>query len=174
MKIKIKKTECTVKCAGFYQTGAICLDAIDKNGEPFLCITTNIPGHWKEVWRGTPTENQYPQFPYIVIKDYSENEGITKLMLEQKLITGEARIAQCDGMFRLAKMSDELAQSVAKDVVKHTTKAKWNVFTVDALISKEAASEFQGYLGYHPAGYGMYEFNHSEGKTTWSCSNTCD
>jgi hypothetical protein len=105
--IKINGTTCSIAALGEYESGGLCLQAIEtESGEPYMHITTNIPQHWECVWRGTPTAKQYPIKPYIVIKDYSENEGISDILKESGVIDDYARIANCDGMFKLAKISE--------------------------------------------------------------------
>ena len=87
-----------------YSINGACAVELFEDNEPFCYVTTNIPDHWKEIWKGTPSEGQYPKFPYIIIKDYSENEGMADALEGAGFITGHVRLAQC--MFKLAKLTD--------------------------------------------------------------------
>ncbi len=46
--------------------------------------------------------------------------------------------------------------------------------TVFAEITPEEAGELQFKAGYHPHGYGFYQFRVENGITTWVCSYSCD
>jgi hypothetical protein len=47
-------------------------------------------------------------------------------------------------------------------------------FTYIKIITKEEAIEIQSNAGYHPAGYGFYNFKHIDGNTKWYCFKSCD
>lgn len=110
MKLQLKfnesDLELEVNFNKYSSNGACCVDLFE-DGEPYCGVTTNVPDHWKEIWAGTPSEDKYPMFPLIVIKDYSENEGIADALIEAGFIKGHVRLAQCDGMFKLASLTDE-------------------------------------------------------------------
>lgn len=60
------------------------------------------------------------------------------------------------------------------DVTLKKHQGNWHEFSVPFDISRDKAAELQGNLGYHPAGYGLYDFNPTPKLTTWKCSNSCD
>jgi hypothetical protein len=41
-------------------------------------------------------------------------------------------------------------------------------------ITEDGAMKLQERAGYHPAGYGFYEFAYINGTARWHCSNNCD
>ena len=50
----------------------------------------------------------------------------------------------------------------------------FHLFTVNQKISEDDAIRLQIDLGYHPAGYGMYNFSATEHSTSWECYYNCD
>tara|TARA_R100001594_G_scaffold149405_1_gene207107 strand:- start:842 stop:1036 length:195 start_codon:yes stop_codon:yes gene_type:complete len=41
-------------------------------------------------------------------------------------------------------------------------------------ITEDEAMDFQFKAGFHPSGYGFYEYKTERGTTTWCCLNSCD
>ena len=41
-------------------------------------------------------------------------------------------------------------------------------------MTEDGAMKLQARAGYHPAGYGFYDFACINGIARWSCSNNCD
>lgn len=55
-----------------------------------------------------------------------------------------------------------------------TQQDNWICFEYDINIDEETAQDIQKDEGYHPSGYGFYDFKSVEGRTTWKCWNTCE
>jgi hypothetical protein len=65
---------------GQYSNGRIALELVDaKTGEPVAVATVNIPK--EDIEEGE-----------VIIKDYSENEGIYQVLLDAKIIGPKRRI----------------------------------------------------------------------------------
>ena len=70
--------------------------------------------------------------------------------------------------------------SVTKHYVAFTPSYKrgincnFHLFEVPYQISESDAAKLQEELGYHPAGYGMYNYSATEHSTSWECYNNCD
>lgn len=97
-----------------------CLTAVElSTHEPYMEITKYIPDHWKTIWRDTPSESRYPEFPLLVIKDYSENEGIADVLVEQGVIKGHIRLAGCSGIFKLAVLTDKWEAELSTQLNKN-------------------------------------------------------
>ena len=54
-------------------------------------------------------------------------------------------------------------------------------FSFDGILTEDEAMNLQEEAGYHPAGYGFYNFrvvtldpNEIEGVTSWECQRSCD
>ena len=49
-------------------------------------------------------------------------------------------------------------------------------FKYVGVITEDEAKEFQTNVGFHPHGYGFYDFyvNNTNKTTLWNCSNSCD
>ncbi len=78
---------------GKYPNGTIAMEAMDKNGEPFLTCTVN----WEANFQGDNYAKRF-QFPVVVIKNYSENEGMVKVLEDAGVITvGGAYMAGSGG-----------------------------------------------------------------------------
>ena len=41
-------------------------------------------------------------------------------------------------------------------------------------ITEDGAMKLQQRAGYHPSGYGFYDFAYINGIARWNCSNSCD
>lgn len=93
MKIKFKYGECD-NCSlqfGRYKDGSYALSIFDDYGEPLINVTKHVPGYKLQ-------ENQ------ILVKNYSENEGILECLIEQEIIkntgivvpTGFVQLHVCD------------------------------------------------------------------------------
>lgn len=67
-----------------------------------------------------------------------------------------------------SKKYGTLTVSILKQDKSKTT------YLVDHKITKEEAEIIQLELGYHPYGYGLYDFKQSNGSTTWYRWNSCD
>lgn len=74
MKIKFKKWKCEIVNVGEYSNGRIALELVDKNGDMIADVTINIPEtHLNE--------------GEIIVKDYSENEGMYETLLAAGVIS---------------------------------------------------------------------------------------
>jgi len=47
-------------------------------------------------------------------------------------------------------------------------------YTYDGSLTKEQASEMQEESGYHPYGYGFFDYKVKNGVTTWNSFKCCD
>ena len=91
---------------GRYSNGRLGIVFIDHiTGEPLLKITVNVP----EI---QIMENE------IIIKDYSENEGVARWLIDEKLVEPEFRTEANDFVFFLIfKITDKFKQVLDVDVV---------------------------------------------------------
>ena len=103
---------CEIHMAKYFN-GAVALEAIDtEDGMPYMRITTNVEEHWHRVYAGQGKE--YPMFPMIVIKDYSENAGVANQLVSQGVILGYVNIPDSGGMFKLAELTPEWIEYLSK------------------------------------------------------------
>ena len=65
-------------------------------------------------------------------------------------------------------------EATINDVTLEKWKNGWHEFSVPFMISREKAADLQADLSYHPAGYGLYDFNATPTMTTWKCACSCD
>jgi hypothetical protein len=108
IKLVVSGTECEcyLKVDKYAANGALALMAVNvKENDPVAYLTVNVEDHWKYVWAGTPSEDKYPMFPYLILKDYSENEGLAAQLKEQGVITNYASLADCNGRFQFAMLT---------------------------------------------------------------------
>lgn len=76
--IKFKKWDCRLE-KGVYNNGRIALELVNvKNDEPVLVATVNVP----------EVDIEKDE---VVIKNYSENEGILEVMVKAKIISEPIR-----------------------------------------------------------------------------------
>jgi len=81
-KVKFKQYNCVIEKLA-YRNERIALELInEKNGEPVLVATVNIPGEKLNV-------NE------VIIKNYSENEGILEALIRREILSFPLRYA-CD------------------------------------------------------------------------------
>jgi hypothetical protein len=57
---------------------------------------------------------------------------------------------------------------------KYDKNSESHLFSVPFKITQEDAERLQIELGYHPAGYGFYQFIAGPNGSSWSCSTSCD
>lgn len=80
-KVKFKSYNCVLEKLT-YRNDRIALELFDeKNGEPVLVATVNIP-------------NEFIETDEIIIKNYSENEGILETLIRASIISQPVRFAQ--------------------------------------------------------------------------------
>lgn len=111
--VKIFGTECILQF-GRYNNKTIAIEAIEANtGEPFIIATVN----YQNVWDGNDYDRVF-KFPAVVIKNYSENEGIiTELQNAGVLHLGGAGLSGSGGTVRVQLLTDTW-QAVAKKQLK--------------------------------------------------------
>jgi hypothetical protein len=78
---------------GKYNNGTIALEALKANGEPLTTCSVN----WEQNWEGLTPYKQTFKFPTIVIKSYSENEGIADALINAGVLTKKAYMANTNG-----------------------------------------------------------------------------
>lgn len=96
---------------GLYGNGTIAITAIvaDETGEPFCVATVN----YEQFWEGAQPYGEFWKFPSVVIKDYSENQGIYDDLIRAKVITPGAYLAGSNGGVKAAMLTPEW-QEIAK------------------------------------------------------------
>ena len=57
---------------------------------------------------------------------------------------------------------------------KRGNNCPFHLFTVPYQITESEAAKLQEELGYHPAGYGMYNFSATVNDSNWECYNNCE
>ena len=108
---------CTIDAVKYAANDALCLIAVEVGrDEIFATLTTNVEDHWNEVWAGTPSENNYPKFPELILKDYSENEGFVEQLKVQGVISGYAALADCNQMFKYARLTPKWEEIIKKQL----------------------------------------------------------
>jgi len=81
-KVKFKRYNCVIEKLA-YRNERIALELIDeKNGEPVLVATVNVP---EEIINADE----------VIVKNYSENEGILEVLIRQGIVGFPLRYA-CD------------------------------------------------------------------------------
>ena len=83
-KINIKGVPCSLK-AGHYNNQTMALQAITEEGEPMMVITVNGEDIWDH-----PEPELYKEWfkpPVIVVKNYSENEGVVQDLIDAGVAT---------------------------------------------------------------------------------------
>lgn len=79
----MKMPKKTILRFSFYDNSrAVAIQAFDEDGELYTRISVNLDGV------GKPSA-EYRTFPYVAIKNYSENEGITEWLIEKGIINKE-------------------------------------------------------------------------------------
>lgn len=82
MKVKFKHWDCELDLAKYRNNDRTCITLIDvEDGEVILFATTNVP----EI----PLEDDE-----VIIKDYSENEGVLDALILAKVISSPIRYVQ--------------------------------------------------------------------------------
>lgn len=71
-----------------YTNGNVCIDIVDRFGECYLTATTNL---------GFKVDSND-----VIIKNYSENEGIKDCLIQHNIISIQTDVI--DGMFTLHKL----------------------------------------------------------------------
>lgn len=108
-KIILFGKECTLTF-GRYNNNTIAIEA-EHNGEPYYVCTVN----WEANWQGN---NQYKKafpFPAVVIKNYSENEGIVNELFNAGVLqAGGAYLAGSAGTVEVRLLTEKW-QLIAKD-----------------------------------------------------------
>ncbi len=69
-----------------------------------------------------------------------------------------------------------MEKTITDDVTisKRHNNGRMHKFSVPYGITRARAIELQTELGYHPAGYGFYNFDATMSMTTWCCADSCD
>lgn len=114
--VLIFNKECTLTFAK-YKNNTIAMEAIEANGDPFLMITINYEANWE----GTNSYEQAFPFPCVVIKNYSENEGVINDLVKANVITHSgAYLAGSGGTVEVRGLSEEWA-AIAKQQLETPT-----------------------------------------------------
>lgn len=93
-----------------YRNQTLALEAITKDtGELYATLSVN----WQQNFEGADYAKRF-KFPLIIIKDYSENEGVYKDLVDAGVLKkGGAYMAGTGGKVHVAILSDEW-QEIAK------------------------------------------------------------
>lgn len=101
--VKINGTECTLRF-GQYSNDTIAIEAIEVDtGDVFAVCTVN----WEANWRGATEYRKTFSFPSVVIKDYSENDGVYQSLRLGGVVTQGAYMDGTGGMVRAATLTPE-------------------------------------------------------------------
>ena len=57
---------------------------------------------------------------------------------------------------------------------KRGNNCPFHLFTIPYQITESEAAKLQEQLGYHPAGYGFYDFESTPYCSNWQCYNNCE
>lgn len=99
MKIKFQQWDCILEMGGYSNNGRIALELIDeRDGEFVATATVNIP------------EANLP-WDELLIKDYSENEGMLDCLVNAGLVTRTGKSVQTGFVTcPIAKITDKLKE----------------------------------------------------------------
>lgn len=83
LKVRFKEWDCIVQFH-LYNNCRTAIELVDeKDGEPVLMATVNIP-------------EAHIESDEVIIKNYSENEGILEVLIEAEIISGPIDYVQSD------------------------------------------------------------------------------
>lgn len=104
--------DCTL-IFGFYQNNTICIEAHRlSDNEPWCTPTIN----WEQNFEGIDYAKAF-QFPCIIIKDYSENEGVYNDLVNGGVINHGVYLSGSRGTVQAALLTDEW-EKIAKKQLK--------------------------------------------------------
>lgn len=118
--VKILGYDCTLQF-GKYKNGTIAISVMHE-GEPFGTLTVN----WEANWNGFSPYKKAMKFPIVVIKGYSENEGVPEDLEAAGVIQkGGAYMERTGGTVHVKLLTEEW-QAIALEQLKNTyaTKSK--------------------------------------------------
>lgn len=117
--IELLGQECYLRFDRYIKNDTIAITAINADqtdveyGEYFMTVTSN----WEANWEGFTPYGEFFLFPVVVIKNYSENEGIVKALADAGVITPGAYLSGSGGKVE-ACMLTPLWQEIAKEHLK--------------------------------------------------------
>lgn len=94
----IKGVECHIEF-GRYRNGTVAMQATIADqtdlefGQPFATLSVN----WEANWQGATPYAEFFKFPSVVIKNYSENEGILDDLVKAGVLTRGAYLGGSNG-----------------------------------------------------------------------------
>src|SRR5215831_3125506 len=106
--VKILNIECRLQF-GFYPNNTVSIDAYSiPDDEPYWRLTVN----WEKNFEGPDYKKRF-QFPMVVIKNYSENEGVFAELVKANVITPGFYLSGTAGTVQSAMLTEKW-QEVAK------------------------------------------------------------
>jgi len=97
-----------------YKNKTVCL-SLERNGEPFLTASVNYEEFWEG---GMPYKKAFP-FPCVVLKNYAENEGIIKELVEAGVINkGGAYLSGSGGTVEVRTINESWIEYAKQQISK--------------------------------------------------------
>lgn len=101
----INGKKCKLKF-GMYNNNTLALQAFTLDGELYMTCSVN----WEANWEGAILYKDAFQFPgnsVIIIKNYSENEGVVKCLADAGVITPGAYLSGTNGTVEACTLTKE-------------------------------------------------------------------
>jgi len=113
--VTLLQTECHLKF-GRYVNGTVGIQATVADqtsveyGEDFCTVTVNYEANWQGQ---TPYARAFP-FPAVVLKNYSENEGVVDDLVKAGVVTPGAYLSGSNGTVEACLLTEKW-QAIAKE-----------------------------------------------------------
>lgn len=109
--VKLLGYTCHLQFSRYSQNNTIALTAVDvTDGLPVATCSVN----WEQNWEGNTSYKKTFAFPAVVIKNYSENEGIAEQLAAAGVLESRAYMAGTNGGVHVCVLTPEW-QEIAKE-----------------------------------------------------------
>ena len=117
--VLIQGTPCVLQF-GTYRNGTLALQAnTEETSEPYCVLTVN----YEDLWEGGIPYAKIFKAPVVVIKNYSENEGMLQDLVAAKVITRGAYLSGSNGGVEACQLTPEW-EAIAKTQLKEQSQAQ--------------------------------------------------
>lgn len=112
-KVKIFGKECELRFSRYRNNDTVSIQAY-RNGRAYCTCTVNA----ESLWQGVQDYRYAMQFPVVVIKNYSENEGMVKALVDAGVILPGAYIAGTTGTIQCCILTEEWKEIAIQQLSK--------------------------------------------------------